>query len=62
MKLSLQGYWFLCEKYDTISVAPGLAELRLSREPSRVLAEPSHVFGAGWTTSIRLDPPIVIRS
>jgi hypothetical protein len=28
------------------SVAVGLAGLRLSREPSRVLAEPSYDFGA----------------
>jgi hypothetical protein len=43
------------------SVAAGLAGLRLSREPSRVLADPSHVFGAGWTTSVRLDPLAMAR-
>jgi hypothetical protein len=43
-------------KFPQTSVAAGLAGLRLSREPSRVLAEPSHVFGAGSTTRVRLDP------
>ena len=41
----------------SLSVAAGWAGLRLSREPSRVLAEPSRIFGATSTVCARLDPP-----